>query len=202
MEAVLSADLRDLAAEGWNVRFYAVSGEVLDTEQRSDTYVSGQTTGATYKGTGGVTGHVTSKVVVQRDIWVKTDDGKEDHFRFEQDIPCRTGQRITVLWAVPNNQQGGPYIFLYNHNTQTFYDFPKDEWLAPLVKPFGKTMNVIAVGALALFVAGYIFSPILGAIAAIAAGTFMARPEKARMKADENSISFHVSKIKQSVQSS
>lgn len=50
-----------------HITLNAYGGEVLDTDQRSDTYVSGGGDTTVYKGSGGGTVNISSTVVVTRD---------------------------------------------------------------------------------------------------------------------------------------
>ncbi len=84
-------------AGGTTFRFSALSGEVIDTEQRSDSYTTGSSRTVVIDGTGGGGGHVSTTVVVSRDIWLRDAAGQEHHVRVQQDLPIRAGQRIAFL---------------------------------------------------------------------------------------------------------
>lgn len=87
----------ELEAGGATLAFESLTGEVIDTEQRSDTYTSGSSRTIVIDGTGGGSGHVSSTVVVHRDIWMRTANGHERHVRLQADLPIRVGQRIAIL---------------------------------------------------------------------------------------------------------
>ncbi len=82
---------------GTTFRFSALSGEVVGTEQRSDSYTTGSSRTVVIDGTGGGGGHVSTSVVVSRDIWLRDAAGDEHHVRVQADLPIRTGQRIAIL---------------------------------------------------------------------------------------------------------
>ena len=84
-------------ASGTTFRFSALSGEVVGTEQRSDSYTTGSSRTVVIDGTGGGGGHVSTSVVVSRDIWLRDAAGDEHHVRVQADLPIRTGQRIAIL---------------------------------------------------------------------------------------------------------
>ena len=85
-------------AAGATFRFSWISGEVVGTEQRSDTYTTGSSRTLVYEGTGGGSGHVSTEVVINRDIWFRDAGGQERHVRVEADIPVRVGQHVAIVF--------------------------------------------------------------------------------------------------------
>ena len=83
---------------GTTFRFSALSGEVIDTEQRSDSYTTGSSRTVVIDGTGGGGGHVSTTVVVSRDIWLRDATGHEHHVRVQADLPVRAGQWLAILY--------------------------------------------------------------------------------------------------------
>ena len=84
-------------AAGTTFSFRSISGEVIGTDQRSDSYTTGTSRTVIYDGSGGGSGHVTTEVVVNRDIWFRDGDAREHHVRVASDVPVRIGQRIAVV---------------------------------------------------------------------------------------------------------
>ena len=78
--------------------FHVLSGEVVGTDQRSDSYTTGSSRTVIYEGTGGGGGHVETEVVVNRDIWLRDGGGHEHHVRVNADIPVRVGQHVAVAY--------------------------------------------------------------------------------------------------------
>ncbi len=114
-----------------SVTLSSFAGKVLDTDQRSDTYVSGRGSSTVYQGSGGGSSYVSSKVVVQRDIWLVDKNGKELHIRTNKDIPVRTDQSVCVISATRKNNSGNnwtEHCYLYNLNTDTFYFVDEDDF--------------------------------------------------------------------------
>lgn len=72
-----------------------LTGIVIDTETRSDTYVSGSGSSASYNGTGGGHVNISSAVVVTKDIWVRSLSGKE--YRYQMgDVEARAGNIVCL----------------------------------------------------------------------------------------------------------
>ena len=99
-------DIRTEAA-GATFSFRTVSGEVLGTDQRSDSYTTGSSRTVIYEGSGGGHGHVSTKVVVNRDIWFRDGEGQEHHVRVNADIPVRVGQHVAVAYLEAERAASG-----------------------------------------------------------------------------------------------
>ena len=84
-------------AGGATFGFSCLSGEVIDTQQRSDSYTTGSSRTVVVDGYGGGGGHVSTDVVVSRDIWLRDRAGDEHHLPVQADQPIRVGQRIAVI---------------------------------------------------------------------------------------------------------
>ena len=73
-------------------------GTVIDTDQRSDSYVTGRGRMFVLEGTGGGASQTSTEVVVARDIWMQDSQGAEHHLRVSQDVPVRAGQQIGLVY--------------------------------------------------------------------------------------------------------
>jgi len=107
-----------------HVGFYRTTGTVLDHKRNSETYISGGGGGGYIGPRGGFISDssVSSSVVNTDDFWIQTEDGKETSFSFvNKGISLRAGQRVTLVHAVPDNEDTGPYLFLINHNDGCTY---------------------------------------------------------------------------------
>lgn len=104
---------------GHKLTFSILSGMVLDTDQRSDTHVTGSGSVFVYKGIGTGQSKVNSTVEVNRDIWIKDDEDKEHHLRFNFDLPIRKDQRLSKISLSGSNLSTEIIeMSIYNHNTQ------------------------------------------------------------------------------------
>lgn len=110
-------------------RFFAVSGEVLDSQKRNQTHLNASHYhsgggGAMYQGTGYVSGssssmHVSSQNIQEHEFWVKLHDGSEACFKlFNDSVRIREGQQVTLLFMRPADSQNGELVALYNHNSR------------------------------------------------------------------------------------
>lgn len=104
------------------IDFWAVSGKVLKSEKRSETYVHGYT--QTYLGA--VRGNVDSDVIRHHEFWLKTSDGREESFKLVgYDIPMREGQEVTVLLAKRSGDSSSYIVALINHSAERYWWFDR-----------------------------------------------------------------------------
>ena len=110
---------------GTTFRFSALSGEVVGTEQRSDSYTTGSSRTVIIDGTGGGGGHVSTSVVVSRDIWLRDAVGDEHHVRVQADLPIRTGQQIAILYLQATRpstkRKVDSLVSVYTPSTDTYW---------------------------------------------------------------------------------
>lgn len=126
----------------------AVTGEVLSTEQRSDTHVSGG--GSTYSLGTAVQGStsIRSTVVVTRNIRLKTQDGRQHDLQLEADFPLAQGDKLSVFIV------NGGYYLVHNHTTGLEFAFPFIAW----AKPINRWLQITTVAGGAVFVAILFFA--------------------------------------------
>ncbi len=86
-----------IEAGGATLGFRTLTGAVIGTDQRSDSYTTGSSRTVVVDGQGGGSGHVSTMVVVNRDIWVRDAGGAEHHVRIAVDVPVRVGQDICIV---------------------------------------------------------------------------------------------------------
>lgn len=97
--------------------FRALSGTVISTNQRSDTYVSGSGNNGSVGGSGGGKMSISSTVVVTSDIWIRGLSGQEYRLRFKEDIPVCEGNIIHAIDIVKNFTER---ISTFNQEIQDF----------------------------------------------------------------------------------
>lgn len=71
------------------------SGVVIKCETRSDTYVSGSGRSSSYKGYGSGSTTISSKVVVTKEIWIRTASGSEQRYNME-DLAVNNGHIVHI----------------------------------------------------------------------------------------------------------
>lgn len=115
---------------GTTFDFQAVSGEVVGTDQRSDSYTTGSSRTLVIDGSGAGSGHVRTDVIITRDIWIRDPRNYEHHFRIQADVPVRVGQEISFLRLVARNYVSGQSF----DGLTTIYAVASDTYwsLAPL----------------------------------------------------------------------
>ncbi len=100
------------------VKFWTITGEVISSAKRSDTYVRGSTSG--YNGQ--VYGNVNSNVVVAHEFWLRKPDGTEEEVQLRgHDIPLREGHKVTMLLAHPEGETNSKYVALINHTAGKYW---------------------------------------------------------------------------------
>ena len=118
-------DTTPIEACGTTFRFSSLSGEVVGTEQRSDSYTTGSSRTVVIDGTGGGGGHVSTTVVVSRDIWLRDVAGDEHHVRVQADLPIRTGQQLAILYLQATRpstkREVDSLVSVYTPSTDTYW---------------------------------------------------------------------------------
>jgi|GEM_PF-6579196 len=101
------------------IKFYRTTGTVLEHKRSSETHVS-SSGGGGYVGKYG--GHVEaaqvhSKVITTDDIWIETENGNEEKISLTNyDVALRSGQKISIFYAILEGEDSGPYMLLVNHS--------------------------------------------------------------------------------------
>lgn len=124
----MSKQIAEGNAIGARYRIHARTGTVDSTETRSETEVTGNVSGG--GGVGGysapVTGRVQSKTTRYQNIFLTDEDGVEHNIDLVDFlIPCKQGQRLTMLLLTAGDGDSGSYFRAYNHNTREHCNHPK-----------------------------------------------------------------------------
>lgn len=118
-------DTTPIEACGMTFRVLSLSGDVIETEQRSDSYTTGSSRTVVIDGTGGGSGQVDTTVVVNRDVWLRDDAGHEHHVRVQAGLPIRIGQRIAFLSLEASRPVTGQKVHglvsVYTPSTDTYW---------------------------------------------------------------------------------
>lgn len=115
------SDYTDLKEVKWFGKKYilrALSGVVMESSQRSDTYVSG----------GGTQGnsYVNSTVSVTSQFWIVTQSGREVNLQLSGNLSARNGHvmhALDMVDAVTRKDVGENYIAAVNSSTETWWTF-------------------------------------------------------------------------------
>ena len=135
-----------------------IAGEVAEARKWSVTEVSGGGGGGTITGTNGqVYGNVSSAPITstttQHDqFFVRCTDGKDRILKLvNQNVQARSGHWVTLLLGIPAGKEGGDYVAVFNHDTDTFRVLPNaiDDLCASKTTKFRALLAVIATLAAA-----------------------------------------------------
>lgn len=118
--------MKTITAGGKQYELYWTYGRVEESGKNMETKVSGGGGGgATFGGYGGTAPvNIRSHTVVHDQIFLTDPKGNEHAFQLQgMNVACRSGNQLSVLWAVEAGQKKGPYIAVYNHTTsQSFFE--------------------------------------------------------------------------------
>jgi hypothetical protein len=85
--------------------------------------------------------------------------GQERAFKLTNfDFPVREGQTLTVMWAIPEGADEGPFVAVRNHNTNELHK-PDQKLLQYLFK---KPWWMHAGAVIAALIVGFIIHPFIG----------------------------------------
>jgi hypothetical protein len=104
---------------------WSVTGRVMDTNTRAETEVHGSGGGGggfSYQGTGGSSTapvRITSTTTRYTKIFLLDSDGREHALELiDFDVRCRAGNGLTLVYAIPEGKEDGPFVAAYNHSTR------------------------------------------------------------------------------------
>ncbi|WP_278402067.1 hypothetical protein [Stutzerimonas kunmingensis] len=115
------------------LRFFALTGQVLDTQKRANTHLSASHShsasngGYIYGGYGSMGGNahssmrISSYVTTEHEFWIRLGDGSEACFGFaDSSIQMRTGQWLTMVFVRPMESTDGLLCAIYNHASNSY----------------------------------------------------------------------------------
>ncbi|WP_374571630.1 hypothetical protein [Phenylobacterium sp.] len=128
---ILNGD-KKVQFNGKTYGLHSVSGKVMDTNTRSETEVTGSGGGGggfSYQGTGASSTRairITSTTTRFTKIFILGEDGVEHAAELvDFDVRCRAGNGLTLIWAIKEGKDKGPYIAAYNHSSRDM-EFDED----------------------------------------------------------------------------
>jgi len=151
----MSVEIANGTALGLPYTVHARTGTVDSAETRAETEVSGSIAGgggSSYAGTGysaPVHGSIQSKTTRYQTIFLTDDDGLEHNIQLVNFlVPCKQGQKLTLLLVGPASDDCGQYFRAYNHNTRDHSTYAK----AITSALFPRKSFMIALALIGLFV--------------------------------------------------
>ena len=121
-----------LTVDGKKFTLNYFTGKVLATRKDKETVVSSRSMGTQNN----PQVHVSSTTVDHHEFFLQDESGKEQSFKtVDLDFPCREGQTISVVWAIPESTDFGPYVHVRNHNTDSYYQIGRNDIANYFKKP-------------------------------------------------------------------
>jgi hypothetical protein len=140
--------------DGKKTTLWYFTGKVLSSKKQKETQISSRSLGTQNN----PQVHVTSTTVDHHELFLIDDQGKEDSFQLvDFDFPCREGQTLTLVWAIPEGADRGPYICAHNHNTGESHRIAPnsiaDRWRKPgwMVWGIGLVLVIVTIPILSVF---------------------------------------------------
>jgi hypothetical protein len=153
--------MKTIDIHGRHYTIYNATGKVEEAGKNLETRVHGGGGGGfTYGGTGGSAPvSISSTTVVHDQIFLTDKAGIEHSFQLQDfDVAVRTGNEISVMWAVKKGKATGKYIAVLNNTTRQNYFNQK------------ALKNVFRFNLLYFLAGGFVLGLIFGR--SITAGTF------------------------------
>ena len=103
-----------VVVDGKTCQLHYFTGKVLSSTKQKETQIHSRSYGTQANSQV----HVGSTTVDHHEFFLADSAGKESAFKMvDFDFPCREGNTLSVVWAIPEGQQSGPYVEVRNHNT-------------------------------------------------------------------------------------
>lgn len=106
---------------------HVATGEILDARKWATTTVSGGGGGGTVYGANGnihgtsATAPIRSTTHDHAELFIRSTDGRERVLEMQDEaVNVRTGNWISLFWAIPVGKDEGPYVAIANHDTGKF----------------------------------------------------------------------------------
>ena len=151
----MSKQIAEGSALGASYKIHARTGTVDSSDVRAETEVTGNISGGGGYSAGGtgynapVTGSIQSRTTRYQNIYLTDEDGLEHNIELVNFlVPCKQGQKLTMLFLTAGKADRGSYFRAYNHNTREHCNHPK----AVVSEMFPKAIFMIAMAVVALFV--------------------------------------------------
>jgi hypothetical protein len=116
----------------------------------------------------GAAGSPSASTADHHELHIVDDAGRERVFNMiDMDIGVREGNRVTVVWVVPEDVQAGPHIAIYNHDTRDRTGVTPERIAAWFMQPkkvvWGSTLALVLASLMLswLLVAVSLFAPFL-----------------------------------------
>jgi len=117
--------------KGFDLHYF--TGKVISTRKDKETVVSSRTLGTQNN----PQVQISSTTHDHHEFFLQDETGKEQSFKtVDLDFPCREGQTVSVIWAIPKGTDFGPYIHVRNHNTEEYRQIGNVDIASHFKKPW------------------------------------------------------------------
>ena len=148
--------------DGKRHQIYYFTGKVLSSQKQKETRVHSQSVGTQ----GNPQVSVSSTTVDHHEFFLADATGTERSFKMvDFDFPCREGQMLTVVWAIQEGAQEGPFIEVHNHNTGSTHVNDFKQVALWLKKPGWMIWGSALGGMVLLWILTFYFTGLLWVIA-------------------------------------
>lgn len=155
----ISEQLKKLKLKGKTIGFFLKSGTVVDNKVWSETEVSSSSLFTNVP-------RISSKVTTKKEIWIRSDDGKEFNIAGNEHIKVNDGHKVTVVYA-GFKDLGWP-VCIVNRTTNYWHPVNRAEWFVKQKLGLTPVGILVYVGPpVALIMLGLKFGGMLGAVLAV-----------------------------------
>ena len=120
--------VESLRLGGRTFRFHQREATVLEGRSWSETHLT-SSGGQSYlhEGTGIVEApQIHSHVQDRAQYWLRMDDDRELALDVDGELQCRAGHELTLVVAIPDNRDSGPFLLAYNHQTRSYAEIHRN----------------------------------------------------------------------------
>jgi hypothetical protein len=122
-----------VVVDGTTCHLYHFTGKVISTKKDKETVISSRAGGTQAN----PTTHVSSTTVDHHEFFLANAEGKEKSFKVTDfDFPLREGQTLSMVWAIPDGSERGPYIHARNHSTDDVHQVHPNQIADRFKKPW------------------------------------------------------------------
>ncbi|GAB4148932.1 MAG: hypothetical protein Tsb0016_20120 [Sphingomonadales bacterium] len=143
------AKINQVTIGGKTYAIHGFRGDVASSQKQKETRVSGSGGGGGPHYTQNV--QITSTTIDHHELFLVNRSGEERNFKFVNwDIPCREGQNISVLWAIREGREQGPYVRVINNNLKQQQSLKPGELASEMRPPWYISWGIAIVAAIVL----------------------------------------------------
>jgi len=142
--------MKTIRINGKDCQLYWVSGNVLESDKKMQTETSGGQ--IYYANNRPYSTGISTTTTIHDEIFISDNAGKEHSFQLRNfNVACRTGNKVSVIWAVKGRKRSGPYVAVLNHSTSKI--FYHEASLKKICQPFEKIYHAYCISIVLICIA-------------------------------------------------